>query len=412
MNILVIHEVNWKKKVILEFHEFPEMLSKFGHNVTVLDFEEGWTREKWWDIGYFRTRVEKGIYRVYPDGKIDLVRAPHLKVYILDRIFSVITHFFVIPRVIKSRNIEAIFLYSAPTNGFSAIFWARRYKIPVIFRSIDKLHMMRHPFLKLPVYRSERYVFKNSDKVLALTPKLKEYAVALGADPARVEVLLPGLNTNLFKPEGSAEGGFTEKLRRLLDALGLKTDDRIIVFIGTFFDFSGVDDVLEDFVQIKKAIPDAKLLYVGDGPLKNKLDEFISKNGLEDDVKITGFVDFNRVPDYINLAQVGIIPFKLWDVTAEIMPTKILQYLACGLPVVSTPLPGLMGVIEGEEQGVIYAQQGDEYIRALINIISDEKMAQKIGQNGLKYVVENHSWESSTRRLENILLEEVNRKKG
>jgi len=412
MNILVIHEVNWKKKVVLEFHEFPEILSKYGHNVTVLDFEENWTREKWWDIGYFRTYVEKGICRVYPDGEIDLVRAPHLKVYILDRIFSVITHFFVIPTVIKNRNIEAIFLYSAPTNGFSTIFWARRYKIPVIFRSIDKLHRMRHPFLRLPVYRSEQYVFRNSDRVLALTPKLKEYAISLGADPSKVEVLLPGLNTNLFKPEGSAKGRLTEKSRRLLDSLGFKPDDRIIVFIGTFFDFSGVDDVLENFVQIKKAIPDAKLLYVGDGPLRNKLDEFISKNGLENDVKITGFVDFKMVSSYINLAQVGIIPFKLWDVTAEIMPTKILQYLACGLPVVSTPLPGLMDVIEGEEQGVIYAQQGDEYIRALINIISDEKMAQKIGQNGLKYVVENHSWESSTKRLENILLEEVNRKKG
>ena len=412
MNILIIHEVNWKKKVILEFHEFPEMLSKFGHNVTVLDFEEGWTREKWWDIGYFRTYVEKGIYRVYPDGKIDLVRAPHLKVYILDRIFSMITHFFVIPRVVRSRNVEAIFLYSAPTNGFSTVFWARRYKIPVIFRSIDKLHRMRHPFLRLPVYRSEQYVFRNSDRVLALTPKLKEYAISLGAGPSKVEVLLPGLNTNLFKPEGSAKGRLTEKSRRLLDSLGFKPDDRIVVFIGTFFDFSGVDDVLEDFNQIKKVIPNAKLLYVGDGPLKNKLDEFISKNELGDDVKITGFVDFNRVPDYINLAQVGIIPFRLLDVTAEIMPTKILQYLACGLPVVSTPLPGLMDVLRGEEQGVIYVDPGEKYIKAIISLLSDEESARKIGQNGLKYVVENHNWESSAKRLENILFEEVKKKKG
>ena len=85
---------------------------------------------------------------------------------------------------------------------------------------------------------------------------------------------------------------------------------------------------------------------------------------LEKDIIITGFVPQNIIPKYLALADVCINPFEINFVTNRILPTKILEYLACKKPVISTPLKGTVEIIPNEKYGVKYSNS-HEFIENL-----------------------------------------------
>ena len=142
---------------------------------------------------------------------------------------------------------------------------------------------------------------------------------------------------------------------------------------------------------------------MGDGPQRPKLEGIIAELGLQREVIITGFQPYHTMPNYINLAAIGINPFLINDITREIFPGKIPQYLACGKPVISTSLPGLMSVIAGEEQGIIYVNSIDEMVKEAVSLLKSTERRQKLGYAGLNYVRQVHSCEKIAHQLQTIL---------
>jgi len=85
----------------------------------------------------------------------------------------------------------------------------------------------------------EKQVYSKADYVLALTPKMSKYVTDLGADPSRVGLLLIPVDIKIFRPAPDS-GNLRQKW-------GLETKDAIILFIGTLFDFSGLDILIRRF---------------------------------------------------------------------------------------------------------------------------------------------------------------------
>ena len=140
MNILFIHEVDWLSKVVYDVHILSEAMSLRGHNVYAIDYESLQAGMK--------TSKEVDVSRVFPSANIKLIRPWFLRVSVLGRLTAFASHFFEINRVLKDKKIDAIILYSVPTNGLQTIYWARKYGIPVIFRSIDVLNqLVTYPIL-------------------------------------------------------------------------------------------------------------------------------------------------------------------------------------------------------------------------------------------------------------------------
>ncbi len=108
------------------------------------------------------------------------------------------------------------------------------------------------------------------------------------------------------------------------------------------------------------------------------------------------------MPQFINMANICINPFKVTGATREIIPGKILQYLACGKPVLSTPLPGMTSFLKGPKEGVVYSSL-DEFAESTIKLLSDANTASAIGKNGYLWVKNNHDEIQVARKLEKIL---------
>jgi len=226
--------------------------------------------------------------------------------------------------------------------------------------------------------------------------------VKLGADPNKVGILPIPVDMNLFCPSDD-----TGDLRR---RWGIGDDDKIILFMGTLFNFSGLDGFIPKFYIIVSQMPNTKLLIVGDGEQRSRLEHLIWAYGLQKHVILTGFQPYQDIPKYINLADVCINPFVINDTTKDIFPGKTVQFLACGKPLVMRPLDGVKVVISGEEQGVVYATDDDKMALEVLSLLNSDERRMRLGQNGIEYVRKNHDCRQVAKQLEKELAELVNRK--
>jgi glycosyltransferase involved in cell wall biosynthesis len=180
----------------------------------------------------------------------------------------------------------------------------------------------------------------------------------------------------------------------------------VVLYIGTLFDFSGLDTYLEQFSHVVAKVPKAKLVIVGGGSLFASLKKRISELDLSESVIMTGFKPFDMMPQFINMANICLIPFKVNGVTRDIVPGKILQYLACGKPVLATPLPGMVSLLKGQMHGIVYSEI-DEFAENTIKLLEDKEMALRLGKTGYQFVKDNHDEIKLGRKLEKILYQQI-----
>lgn len=402
MRILFVHEVDWLKKVVFDIHSLADALSVLGHRVYAIDYEDTWERKGSFDFGSLRTREVDSVSRAIPQASVSLRRPGFIKIPGLSRLSAACTHYLEIQRTLKEKNIDIVILYSVPTNGLQTIRLARRFNIPVVFRSIDILHqLVRYPALRSPTRFLERKVYSTVDAILAITPNHSRYVISMGSDESKVKLLPLPVDTTIFRPSVDASDirqkwGFSEK-------------DQVIVFIGTLFEFSGLDSFIRNFPQVVGAIPEARLLIVGDGPQRPRLEQIIRKLGLGKQVIITGFQPYATMPQYINLATVCVNPFLNTPATKDIFPGKIIQYLACGKATVATPLLGITSLIPDESQGVVYADSTADMAEKMISLVNSPERRQKLGQAGVEYARKVHDQQKIAHQLESGLLDIVNR---
>ena len=395
MNILFVHEVDLLQKVVFEIHSLSEALSSFGHSVFLIDFEGSWRRTHFFDICKFNTIVINEFERANTGAPVKLLRPGLIKAPLLDRLSALATHYLEVKKTIEKRKVDVIILYSVPTNGFQTIKLAKKNNIPVIFRSIDIPHrLVPYRVLRPITFSLEKWVYSHVDKILTLSLKLSDYVIRMGADKTRVELFLFGVDMKKFKPNID-----TKNLR---EELGIAEEDKVILFMGTLFEFSGLDLYLKQFPLVIEEFPTAKLVIVGGGTLLEKLKKLASDLKIMDNIIFTGFQPFDMMPEYINLADICINPFIINAATRDIIPGKIIQYLSCAKPVLATPLPGMVSLLSGPERGVVYSNIY-EFAENTINFLKDNETSKIIGENGYLYVRNNHDEKQLAQRLDRIL---------
>ena len=404
MNVLFVHETEWLKKVVFDIHTLAESLSLRGHRVYAIDFESTWKRIGLNDL-WNKSQEMGGVSRAFKGAAVTLIRPGFIKVSGLSRLSAAFTHWRAIKKTIIEKKIDAVVLYGVATNGIPAIWAAHGLKIPVIFRSIDILNqLVAYPVLRPFTKWLEKLVYPRVDMTLTLTPSLSKYVAGLGAKTDGIKLLPMPVDTAIFYPSPAPAG-----LRR---RWGIKEMDSVILYIGTLFDFCGLDGIVRRLPEIIAQEPAAKLLVVGDGPQRKKLEGIIAEMGLEGKAIITGFQPYETMPQYINMATVCLNPFLMTGATREIFPGKIVQYLACAKAVVATPLPGLVAVTPGEEQGIAFAETPGEMASKLVALLKDRSYRRRLEQNGLAYVRKVHGVESIAAQLESSLKEAISRKKA
>lgn len=387
MNILFIHEIDWVKKVIYEPHHFSELLSIRGHNVFAIDCPEPQS-----DIVQgLSTQVLENYHRVYENASITLIRPPSLLIKGLNRLTSFFSCKKTIEKTIKENQIELIYLYGIATNGIQTVSIAKKYGIPVVFRELD----ISHKFVKIPILQTftkflEKSVLSNCNKVYSCTPELQRYSYSMGVKKSNSEFFPLGIRTKIFKK--------SERDEKLSESLKLKTTDFVLVFVGTLYSFSGLLNIIEQFPKMILKVPHLKLIIVGGGPDYVKIKNLIMKLNLSEFVHVTDFIDQKFIPSYISLANLCLNSFEKNKITNQIIPIKVLEYLACGKPVLSTPLDGTLELMPPNDYGVVYSNL-ENFPERIIEFSKNIANLSHLGTLGYDFVHENHDWENLTTKL-------------
>ena len=382
MNILIIHEIDWLKKVINEPHHLAELFSMKGHKVFAIDCREPDTKNL--NDGFHTTTITN-FNRVYKDASITLIRLPSLLIKGLNRA----TYFFscqkIIKKVVEENKIDIIWLYGVATNGRQSVKVAKEFNIPIILRQLDVIHeFVKIPFLKQLTKKYEKFVTSNVSKVLCSAPQLMNYAIELGANKDNVEYFPLGFDPQVFKP--------MKKDQKLAHSLGINDNDKVILFVGTIYEFSGLENIIQNFETIKNKIKNIKFLIIGGGESFKKIKSLVNKKKLASSVILTNFKPQHEIPKFISLADICINSFEINKITDRIIPIKIFEYLACGKPVLSTPLKGTMDLVPEENFGIVYSPC-DLFVENLTKLLFNTEKLDELGNKGLDYVIKNHDWD-------------------
>lgn len=402
MKILFVSESVWQVGVVYDVHVLAEGLSLLGHEVYAID--PGQRIEKSFENS---SELFQKTSRALPNARVYLRSAtlPYLSPSWRSRFKShrIINHierykilYKELEEILISCKIDIIVLYSAVRLGIQTVRLAKKYRIPVIFRNIDMLHKLWPTRIeRLLAKWHERYVYSRVTKLCALTPKYAEYLIHLGAKKSKVSLLLFPINTEMFNSRIDASA-LKEKWKIL-------STDKVAVFVGTLYKFGGMLDFLHNVPEFIEQVPNLKILIVGDGPIRHKLEQTIEKLKLKNHVVITGYEPFDLMPHYINLAAICFNIFPINKTTKNIFSAKIVQYLACGKPTVSSALPGITTLIPGQSAGVIYTKSTKELTVKMVGLLQNEEARILLGLSGQNYVKNNHEQNKVISQFEKIL---------
>ena len=383
MKFLFVHEVNWLEKVTYEIHDIPELLSIAGHQVTFLDFPEFNKNDPRNRTFSFRTSRVYGQSRAHPGSKVDVFTPGGVVGGKLRRYFASLTFIPLFWRTVKRQKIDIVVLYGVPTNGWQTIFLAKILKVPVIFRAIDISHLLRKSKFEFLVKIAERYVYRNANHISVHNNALKDYCVVSGAAANKVSVDFSRLDLDRFKPS-SRDGS-------LGLSYGIQPNQKVVFFRGTLYRFSGLEKFIELFSGYLRENPDVCVLVVGSGEAEKSIQETISRLNLTHQVLLTPFVNYDDLVRHICLADVSVNTFVPSLVTHCVLPGRVLQSLACAIPVVSTPLQGMMSYSQGSDT-VIYRELDDSFVQAIIELLADSELRNQLGSTGRQLVATKGTW--------------------
>jgi glycosyltransferase involved in cell wall biosynthesis len=344
--------VNYRAKVVFEMHEFPELLSLAGHDVHFLEFPE--------DVGIrntsLRTKRNVIVGRAYPEARITLITPPTIGGGFIDRILSLIT---VIPQLrkqIRKGGFDVIVLYSVPTSGWQSVRIAKKAGVPVVFRALDVSHLIRKGLTSQLVKLAERYVYKRATIVSANNLVLGEYVAELGGRTDIPSINFPPLDLAHFVTHSRLE---------MRAKMGIDQNSFVITYMGSLFTFSGLIQVVSDFAALSE--PTDRLVIIGAGDIANELQRKAKELNIEGKVVFTGVINYLDLPDYLSISDALINPFESTLVTNLALPHKVLQYLATGIPTVSTKLSGLFHSL-GNEAGIYWVKSPELVIEACMKL--------------------------------------------
>jgi len=387
MKILFVHEVSWFSKVVYEIHDFPELLSLQGHEVHFLEFEENDSRTHWKSVTSAETRSHAG-------SKVDVISPPHLFSGILRRLAAVFIQPIVFIRLLKKIGPDVVVTYSIPTSGWQVVAICKRKGVPVIVRAIDISHKLRKTRFESTIKHAERYVYRHADHVCANNEALRKYCIRLGASPEKSSVIYPGIDLNRFIP--------TQPSVALQNKLGIKSTDKVLLFMGTIFRFSGLVELLTELAPLLRNDSAIRFLILGDGEDFIRLQQLATALGLQDQLIMPGRIEYDSLSEYLQLGVVALLPFKQELVTHGALPGKVLQYLACGLPTIATPLDGLMSMIP-PRNGVIYANDLTEMAHLAVDLVHNPTQQQEISDSGINLMTALCNWDNQITKFENLL---------
>lgn len=243
--------------------------------------------------------------------------------------------------------------------------------------------------------RLETHAVRRADAVAVICDGLRGDLVARGVDPAKIFISPNGVDLGLF-------GDPPPRDAALAAEIGL-SGSSVIGFIGSFYDYEGIDDLIAAMPALAARAPDAQLLLVGGGPRADALAAQAAASPVADRIRFVGRVPHDQVEHYYSLIDILAYPRKAMRLTELVTPLKPLEAMAQGKLVAASNVGGHRELIEDGVTGTLFAPDSPAAIaEALAKLLADRSGWEKRRILARNFVESERNWSSNILRYDPV----------
>ncbi|MEM2099081.1 MAG: glycosyltransferase family 4 protein [Candidatus Bathyarchaeia archaeon] len=238
--------------------------------------------------------------------------------------------------------------------------------------------------------KMEEETAKNATAIVTVSrysfEKIQEY-YGVGSD--KLHIVPNGVDTDKFKP---AENTAELKRRFGLD------NAQVVLFVGSLIPRKGLFFLVEAAKKVISQGINVKFVIVGDGPMKSQLLASISKWNLSGNFKFLGSISEDVLVAVYGCADVFVLPS-----IQEGQGIVLLEAQASGVPVVAFDVGGVKDVVRNGSTGfLVDCCDSSKLADALLRLLSDKPLRERLGMQGRKFVMENYTWDLCAQKMLDI----------
>ncbi len=294
----------------------------------------------------------------------------------------VAAEYLAIRKILKKEKIDIMHAHWIIPQGYLAALIKKKFGIPYIVTAhAGDVFPLKSTLLK----RFGRIALRNCDACTVNSLATKK-AVEAVMPLDRIHVIPMGVDLSAFSP--------SKKDASLRKQLGMP--DQLILFVGRLAEKKGLTFLLDAMPTVLKKFPKAKLLIIGDGPLKSALEQQAQQLGIHKSVIFIGKMSNDELPRYYATADLFVGPSI---VTAsgdtEGLGVVFLEALASGTAVIGSNVGGIPDIIKDGITGLLVEQKNAKALaEKIIEMLRNLKLRQTLVKNGQKHIQRNYDWET------------------
>ncbi|MFH1279792.1 MAG: glycosyltransferase [Candidatus Eisenbacteria bacterium] len=278
-------------------------------------------------------------------------------------------------------------------DSLYALSFARALGVPLItsFYGFDATRSRRSLLLggKISHVRyalGMKRLIAEGARFIAITSFIKSQLVKRGFPEDRITVHPLGVDPERFTPAGKRDDG------------------RTLITVGRLVPFKGTEYLIRAAAKAREAVPDLRVVIIGDGPLRTELQDLVTELGVEDNVEFLGVVSPERVSQEMRSASVFCFPSVTErDGHREGQGVALLEANATGLPLIGSRSGGIPDVIRDGENGFLVEERDIAGLAdRMIRLLRDRELRDRIGAAGRRTVLERFDVRKLAARLEEI----------
>ena len=242
--------------------------------------------------------------------------------------------------------------------------------------------------------RAAKLVFRRAGFVTACSQDLAGRAVALGAAADRLEVVPYGVDVSRFRPaSGANDSAITRE--------GIPQGAPLFFAAGRLVRKKGFEYLIDALPLVESGSP-AHLAIAGDGDLAQELRQRAVAAGVADRVHFLGDLPQDAVGAWFAAADVAVVPSVRDDGgNVDGLPNTVLEALACGAALVSTPAGGIASVIDDGRTGVIVPERDSRALATVLTeLLREPERRAALGRAGRTLVEARYGWDTAAARFE------------
>jgi len=251
--------------------------------------------------------------------------------------------------------------------------YRRAKHIPVVFTNHTRYDLYARVYIRLiPETMMDLFLrlylprfYRACDLVIAPSEGARQFMLGLGKG-FPVEVVPNGVDLAPFC-------SISDPIHRA--GLGFEPEDVVLAYVGRLGEEKNVTFLLEVFGRVAQTCDRARLMLVGEGPLRGALMNLAARLGLADRVVLTGFIPYNQVPRYLAAADA----FVTASVT-EVHPLTVIEAMAAGLPVLGIISPGVGDTVQDGVTGYLVPPQAEALAEKMTLLVTDAERRQAMGR--------------------------------